>query len=241
MRVPADWVELPEVQSTQTAIAERVLEGRTDLILFAHHQSGGRGRFGRPWLSQAGDSLTMSIAFGSYFGHPRPWLLGMACACAAAEVLDCSIRWPNDLGINGKKLGGILTELFPDNKGRMIPCVGIGINVNQGSFPEELQERASSLRLEGRVAPPIDHLAVSIINRLATFEDPNEWTDIQTHWMPRDATPGKHYRLPNGDVAIATHVGGGGELHCVLNGEPRTVLAADSIFGPSNPGPNHAS
>lgn len=233
MRVPTDWVERDQVASTQTAIAELVAAGQTEVILYAHHQSGGRGRFGRPWVSAEGESLTMSIAFGAYFGHPRPWLLGMACACATAEVLDLNIRWPNDLGLHGRKLGGILTELFPDEKGRMMPCVGIGINVGQTSFPEELRDRASSLALEGRPTPPLDQLAVTIIDRLRQFDDPQEWTDIEPHWMPRDATPGKSYRLPNGDVAVATHVGPGGELHCLLDGEPRTVLAADSIFGTS--------
>lgn len=231
MNVPTEWVELDTVESTQREISEHVRAGRTDLVVWARHQTAGRGRFGRPWISQQDDSLTMSIAFGGYVLHPRPWLLGMACACATAEVLDLNIRWPNDLGLNDRKLGGILTELFPDDKGRMVPCVGIGINVGQTSFPEELRDRASSLALEGRQTPALDQLAVAIIDRLKQFDDPQEWTDIQSRWMPRDTTPGKFYRLPNGEVAVATHVGPGGELHCLLNGEPRTVLAADSIFG----------
>ncbi|MCC7435352.1 MAG: biotin--[acetyl-CoA-carboxylase] ligase [Methanoregulaceae archaeon] len=231
MRVPDDWVRLDEVESTQTEVSRLVKQGRTELILLAKHQHGGRGRFGRPWLSQRGESLTLSIAFGSYVGHPRPWLLGMACACAAAELLDCNIRWPNDLGLNGRKLGGILTDLFPDDHGHMVPCVGIGINVGQTEFPVEIADRATSLVQEGRAEPSIDQLASSFIEHLRTMPDPQQWTDLEPHWMPRDLTPGKSYRLPNGDVATAIRVGAGGELHCELRGEPRVVLAADSIFG----------
>lgn len=231
MRVPQDWIELDEVESTQTSLAALVKEGQTDLVLFAHHQRGGRGRFGRPWLSRRGESLTMSIAFGAYVGHPKPWLLGMACACAAAELLDCNIRWPNDLGLNGRKLGGILTELFPDDRGRMVPCVGIGLNVGQSEIPEEIADRATSLLREGRPTPPVRQLASDLVAHLQTMPEPMEWSALESHWMPRDATPGKLYRLPNGDVATAIRVGAGGELHCELRGEPRVVLAADSIFG----------
>jgi len=155
----------------------------------------------------------------------------MACACAAAELLDCNIRWPNDLGLNGRKLGGILTDLAPDEHGNMVPCVGIGINVGQTEFPEEIADRATSLVREGRLVGSIDQLACNFIEHLRTMPDPQQWTDLEPHWMPRDLTPGKAYRLPNGDVATAIRVGAGGELHCELRGEPRVVLAADSIFG----------
>lgn len=231
MNVPGVWEERAEVESTQTALAALLSSGASEQILLAYHQVAGRGRFGRPWLSREGESLTMSIAFGAYVGHPRPWLLGMACACASAEVLDCNIRWPNDLCLNGRKLGGILTELFPDSHGKMVPCVGIGINVGQLEFDPAIADRATSLRRENRPLPPIDLLAVQIVEQLRSMRDPQQWTDLEPLWTPRDTTPGKSYCLPNGDVAEAVRVGPGGELHCLLHGEARTVLAADSIFG----------
>lgn len=231
MRVPTEWVELETVESTQTELADRVRAGRTDLVVWARNQTSGRGRFGRPWISQPEDSLTMSVAFGSYVGHPRPWLLGMACACAVAELLDAQIQWPNDVSLNGRKIGGILTDLSMDDRGKAVPCVGIGINVGQTSFPDELATRATSLVAEGHAPIAPRMLATLLLAHLATLPDPNEWSDLAPHWMPRDATPGKPYRLPSGDVGRAIAVAPGGALDCEVNGERRMVLAADSIFG----------
>lgn len=233
MRVSSHWIELDEVESTQSELAARVREGETDLIVWSAHQTGGRGRFGRPWVSTRGESLTMSIAFGHYIGHPRPWLLGMACACALAELFDAQIQWPNDVSLNGRKLGGILTDLSHDAKGSAVPCVGIGVNLNQQSFPDELAGRATSLVAEGRKVLDARACARDLVEQISGLPDPLEWSDLAPYWLPRDATPGKPYRLPNGDVGRAISVAPGGELDCEVNGERRLILAADSIFGHS--------
>lgn len=233
MNVPTDWVELDVVESTQSELATLVRGGRSDVIVWARHQTSGRGRFGRPWVSERDTSLTMSIAFGAHIGHPRPWLLGMACACAVADLLDAQIQWPNDVSLNGRKIGGILTDLSMNDRGQAVPCVGIGINLGQTNFPDELATRATSLAAEGRPVPTARELASAIISHLRMFPDPHEWSDLAPIWMPRDATPGKPYRMPNGDVARAIAVAPGGALECEVNGERRLVYAADSIFGPS--------
>lgn len=231
MKVPGLWIEREEVESTQAATARLLADGEPVGILFARHQANGKGRFGRPWVSERGDSLTMSIAFEGYVGHPRPWLIGMATACACAEVLDCRLRWPNDLGMNGLKLGGILTELLPGSGGRSVPVVGVGINLNQASFPAPLDGIATSVLMQRGSAPSSESLAHQIIERLSLMPEPDTWDDLLPVWSAHDATPGKSYKLTSGEVAIARQVGAGGELLCTIDGEPKTVLAADAIFG----------
>lgn len=231
MNVPSIWTILDEVDSTQRYAAKCLREGNEIGIVVAHHQIQGRGRFGRPWVSAPGESLAMSIVFSEYAGHPRPWLVGMATACAAADVLDCRLRWPNDLGLDGFKLGGILTELLPDKHGQTVPVVGIGINLGQTGFPEELSHVATSVMIRRGSAPEPLALAKQILERLAEMPDPSRWEDIEPVWASHDATPGKRYRLPSGGEAVAVKVGAGGELLCTVEGAAKTVLAADAIFG----------
>lgn len=236
MRSPLDdgpWLELEEVDSTQGAAAEALLSVETvPGVVLAHNQTAGKGRFDRTWHSDPDDSLTMSLIFQSYAQHPKPYLIGMAAACAAAGALHCDVRWPNDLTINGKKVGGILTELLPDKAGNRVPVVGIGINLNQTEFPADLGGKATSLHIETVQPYDLMKMAASIIQRFALLPEPTDWTDLEPVWRLFDATPGKPYRLANGETATAIGVGPEGRLLCSVRGESSSVLAADAIFGP---------
>ena len=117
------WLELDETASTQDEALHRLTEPDGPDVVFASHQTSGRGRFGRTWHSNRGESLTMSLILRTAADHPRPWLCGMIAAIEAARLLDCRVRWPNDLTLDGRKLGGILTDVKPDQNGRMIPVL----------------------------------------------------------------------------------------------------------------------
>ena len=123
------WLLLEEVDSTQ-AEAEKHLRDASQPphVIFARHQSQGRGRFNRKWESSPGDSLTMSLIFQEYESHPKPWLIGMAVSIAVAEVIGGQLQWPNDIVINGKKVSGVLTELLPNNSQEKTPVIGVGVN-----------------------------------------------------------------------------------------------------------------
>ncbi len=190
----------------------------------------GRGRFGRVWYSEPGDSLTMSIAFTDYPDLPRPWLVGMAAACASALTVGCQVRWPNDLVFQGRKLGGVLTEIVLDSAGRRVPVVGIGVNVAQAVFAPELAPVATSCRLSG-LGHGMDspQLSRSILDALGSVPEPLEWTAISGIWEQIDATPGKRYRLADGREGAAVRVGPTGELVCDVGGAEVVVLAADAL------------
>ncbi len=233
MRSPLEqgsWFHFDDVLSTQDVASNGVKEGGGG-VFFARNQTLGRGRFGRDWISQEGDSLTMSMAFLAYADHPRPYLIGMTVAVACAGVLHCELAWPNDLVAGGGKVGGILTELAPDDKDRRVPVVGVGINLNQRSFPPEIAGIATSLALQnGGHYDPLG-TAEEIVARLALMPEPNTWTDVAPAWDLFDHTPGKRYKTMDGQEAVALGIGAEGQLVCSIAGETTTIMAADALFG----------
>lgn len=248
MRIPEPWAELDEVDSTQNVVAQMLCAGDPVGVVFAYHQVVGRGRFGREWVSNRGDSLTMSIAFTNYpaigiagessKGIKSPWLLGMTVACAAARILGSKVRWPNDLAFisedgRDRKVGGILTELFPDAQGHLIPVVGIGINIRQTVMPDELAERATSLALARPDAelPTALDLALDLVAAIREMPEPTSWAALEPYWRQFDATEGKRYTLPGGEVVEALRVGLAGELIARHGQEELQVMAAEAIFG----------
>ncbi len=234
MKSPLEWGEwksFDEVASTQTLATDALQNNEKVGVVFAYHQTLGRGRFNRHWDSTKGESLTMSLVFGGYPNHPAPHLIGMTVACAAASVILCELQWPNDLVFGNLKVGGILTELVLDNEGQRIPIVGVGINVNQQAFPDEIRERATSLRLYRGGSYVCEEIGRDILKRLSGMPEPSSWDDIRPIWMLFDHTPGKSYKMPNDQVATALGIGPQGELIGSINGETTSVLAADAIFG----------
>ena len=110
------------------------------LVCLAEYQTGGRGQYNRPWVSEAGKNLMFTMVFKPDNKY-RLFSLSMVTAHAIAEVIEpkimksVRIKWPNDLYIDGRKLGGVLTEsIFNGNElDRLI--IGVGLNINQESFP----------------------------------------------------------------------------------------------------------
>lgn len=236
------FLVIEETESTQR-LAEKLLTECQNPpgAVFAHHQTQGKGRHGRAWLSSRGDSLTMSLIFSENPDTPQPWLIGMAVACAAAGLFHCQVRWPNDLVFRERKLGGVLTELLPNAQGRQVPVVGIGINLNQKGFPEDLAPIATSLRLAHPGSALGDDaeweplkVARRLAERVSEFPMPTSWADLRPIWGLFDATQGKEFKLGDGRTARAIGIGPNGELLAEADGEPTLVHAADALFGPGS-------
>lgn len=104
-------------------------------VIAAEWQSGGRGRRGRGWVNPLGGALTFSLLWRFERGVAAlsglSLVVGLACALAlrAAGARDVGVKWPNDLQVDGRKLGGILIELQGDALGPSAAVIGIGINV----------------------------------------------------------------------------------------------------------------
>lgn len=127
-------------------------------LIVAGQQNAGRGRRGRTWESPPGVSIYMSIVLRPEMPPVKAPMLTLVMALSAADSLkectglDVQIKWPNDIILNGKKLAGILTEMSTEMDYINHVVIGVGINVNTERLPEELEEKATSLRLEtGRI------------------------------------------------------------------------------------------
>ncbi|UCG15824.1 MAG: biotin--[acetyl-CoA-carboxylase] ligase [Phycisphaerales bacterium] len=136
------------------------------LVVFAEHQTAGRGRFGRTWESPHGASVLCSVVI---LGDPDELdgaSLGLMCAIAACDAIrsasgvSAEIRWPNDLVVKRRKVGGVLVESRTTRGGRHAFVVGVGINCLQHAvhFPPAWRDRATSLDMES--PDPIDRTEV---------------------------------------------------------------------------------
>ncbi len=235
MRSPLDGFELLVVDqalSTQDLAAAEVGNAASLVgAVLTTEQVAGRGRLQREWITPPGEALTVSLIFRAHADHPSPWLLGMAVAVAAAGALHAHVQWPNDLVLRGRKVGGILTELYRDAAARQVAVVGLGVNLNQASFPESIADRALSLYLFDGVRREPEDVLEDVLRRLELLREPLVWADLAPAWAVFDQTAGKKYRLPSGEEAVALGIGRDGELIASLAGTPVTVLAADAILG----------
>lgn len=138
-------VELPEVDSTNRYALEH---GRPGLLVLADTQTAGRGRRGRSWFSPGGMNLYMTVTMAPP-EERYPIIAGIAVRSALGAILPqhtIAIKWPNDIIVQGKKVCGILCETRSG-----ITAVGMGINVNQDTWPQGLEHRATSLaRVSGQ-------------------------------------------------------------------------------------------
>ncbi len=124
-------------------------------LVVANAQTAGKGRRGREWASPAGEAIYMSLILRPEFSPNNASMLTLIMALAVADTisqlhsdLKVSIKWPNDVLVNEHKVCGILTEMNAEPDFIHDVVIGVGINVNQKVFPEELQETATSLRIE---------------------------------------------------------------------------------------------
>jgi BirA family transcriptional regulator, biotin operon repressor / biotin---[acetyl-CoA-carboxylase] ligase len=142
------------IGSTMTEASRWAASGApSGTVVGAEEQTAGQGRHGRTWHSEPGSGLYVSVILRHQFAPDTLPVVTLALGLAVTEAilkatdLACDLRWPNDVLVQSKKCAGILTQL----EGSAI-IAGIGVNVNHASFPVELSNIATSLRIaSGRV------------------------------------------------------------------------------------------
>ena len=123
-------------------------------LFVADMQMAGKGRRGRVWKSPSGSSIYMTILLYPDIPPVKAPQLTLIMAIAVAEGirevtgLETKIKWPNDIVVNGKKICCILTEMSTEIDYINHVVIGVGINVNQDTFPDDIKETASSLKME---------------------------------------------------------------------------------------------
>lgn len=146
---------IPETGSTNTlamhAGAAGVEEGH---VFFTDQQTAGRGRGGHSWQSEPGSAILVSVLLRPRIEAAQAlWISLMAGVAVHDAILnkcgiECDLRWPNDLLIGRKKVCGILTEISSEVEQLRFAVIGIGVNVNQSKFPDEIRAIATSIEIE---------------------------------------------------------------------------------------------
>ena len=142
-----------ETGSTNADLLQRVRaqQPTRPLLRAALHQTSGRGRHGRRWFAGAGGALLFSLAVPMEAAEARIAAATLACGIGAAEALRAAgavvgLKWPNDLLLDGRKLGGVLCELGQDSRGRRTLVVGVGINLHlDAATRDSIGQPAASL------------------------------------------------------------------------------------------------
>ena len=148
--------------------------------IMARHQTQGKGQRGTTWLAAPGENLTMSfVLYPNQLPPLSAFNLNMLISLgihdwASTLMKQVKIKWPNDIYVNNKKVGGVLIENQLRQGSIKSSIIGIGINLNQVDFPEELQHKATSLRHETGQQYPIAEtgldLLESIMNRYTNID-----------------------------------------------------------------------
>lgn len=155
-----DWVAkevlyFDTIDSTNTKAQELAEKGYpSGTLVVADKQESGKGRRGRSWVSPSGTGIFMTLMIKPDINPNNASMLTLVAALAVAKAITsvtgekALIKWPNDIVVNGKKVCGILTEMNAQFDYINHIVVGIGINVHNESFPEEISQMASSLMIE---------------------------------------------------------------------------------------------
>ena len=155
-----DWVAkevlyFDTIDSTNIKAQELAEKGyQSGTLVVADKQESGKGRRGRSWVSPSGTGIFMTLMIKPDINPNNASMLTLVAALAVAKAItsvtgeEAMIKWPNDIVVNGKKVCGILTEMNAQFDYINNIVVGIGINVHNESFPEEISQMASSLMIE---------------------------------------------------------------------------------------------
>ena len=235
---------LPTIDSTNSELMRRARAGqREPTLLVALEQSAGRGRRGKSWQSRPGASLTFSLGLPC---RPADWSgLSLAVGVSLAESLhpDVRLKWPNDLWLQGRKLGGILVEVAVSGD-RRHAVIGVGLNVE---LPELLPAPPVADEAAVVALPPVPPAA---LQELEPGRDAGEWLavvvpalarDLQqfeqggfaafaARFAARDALAGLELRLSDGQQGVGAGVGPDGALRLrTVNGLVDVTSAEVSV------------
>ncbi len=180
------------LESTNEYAKTLIKDAPEGAVILVDQQTGGRGRFGKQWYSPEG-GIWMSVILRP----PDPSLISIIAGIAVCRALHMNgvlpgIKWPNDIVLNGKKIGGTLTEIIDKTV-----ILGIGVNLNIREFPDELEAIASSVFLETKKhlekKMVFDTLCKQLDDCYIMLKQ-NKVTDLLTEW--------RHYTILLGQQVV---------------------------------------
>ena len=225
--LPGEAIEVvEETGSTNADLANRVKSGRAALLV-AEEQSAGRGRLDRSWIAPKGSGLLFSLDWPAPL-LMAPLLMGVAAAHAlrSTTTIPVVLKWPNDLMVSDRKLGGILAST---SDGGVVIGVGINVSLTDGEKPDE---RATSIVMERDESPARELLIAEIVKlfaELTTLEDLEFLERYKTH----SSTIGSRVRaeMVKGESIVGTAIGINATGALIISNDAGDhVLTAGDVF-----------
>ena len=243
-------LELDTVDSTNEEARRLIASGeRGPLWIVAARQTNGRGRLGRNWISPPGNlfaSLIIHDIGDACIASQLGFVTGVA-AMRALETLGIgsgvALKWPNDLLIDGAKLGGVLLEtvMVPtgDLRNPIAPAAIIGIGVNCASAPDDLPYPAKALSERGPAAPTRESLFAALSNSfvetLAIWRGGEDFSQIRAEWLRYAASLGENIRVALAQETVEGRfetIDAAGRLVLATPAGERLIEAGDVLTGP---------
>jgi BirA family transcriptional regulator, biotin operon repressor / biotin---[acetyl-CoA-carboxylase] ligase len=175
MAIGSNIISLYSVDSTNNYAASSLFSPiMTDgTVIMAHKQTDGRGQRGAEWFSTSGLNLTFSVVlYPQSLRAANQFLLSKVISIAIVNFLDDSfkisaqIKWPNDILVKGKKIAGILIENTVKDGMVAATIIGVGFNVNENNFPENIN--ATSLFLETGSSFDVKNCLMNLLKHIDT-------------------------------------------------------------------------
>ena len=231
-----------ESPSTNALVADRARAGSPEgLVVVAEHQTAGRGRLVRSWVTPPRAALTFSVLLRPRVAdHRWPWLPLLA-GVAVVEAIEgaggpeCGLKWPNDVMYHEAKLAGLLVERVESPSG---PAAVLGIGLNVSTSEEELPvPGAGSLATAGWAGADRTELLLGILDalgrRLDRWSESGDDAGLRRDYEARCSTVGRAVRvhLPSGQEVVGTAVGIARDGSLVVDGDAgRASLSAGDVI-----------
>lgn len=191
----------PIISSTNEWILQNIPSLKKGDLCVAEYQTAGRGRRGRQWLSPFAGQIIFSF-YWTFDPQKSIEGLSLVIGLAIAEVLNVQVKWPNDILLDGRKLGGILVEIANHKNGMLNLVIGVGINVSLSKQTEISQPYAEICEID----PDVDRqtllpkLIQHLYARLNIFEKNGIDAEFQQAWQSYNA-------FSNSEVNVLTEQG----------------------------------
>jgi BirA family transcriptional regulator, biotin operon repressor / biotin---[acetyl-CoA-carboxylase] ligase len=215
-------------------------------VIVTEAQTAGKGRLGRTWTSEPGENLLFSIVLRPKIAAEQAGMLSLFAAVATSAAIETTVKiktackWPNDLLLNEKKCCGILLESSLLQTSLKYAIVGIGLNVNQTQFHDELKPRATSLKLASGKDIDRTTLLKNIlehIDRYYAIIQTNDWSTVLNEWRQRAAMLGSAITMihENQQIrGIARDITSNGGLILATPSGTRIFYAGEATLSPHN-------